>query len=108
MLAGLFTADHKTGQRRFAIVTTEPNAMAAEVHDRMPAILNDMSMKVWLSPHSDPQPLKWICRPYEDQGFTAAPESRTCTSGLNRQTKTDLIWGYKAKSFSLNEQALSE
>ncbi len=75
VLAGLFAADHKTGQRRFAIVTTEPNAMAADVHDRMPVILNDMSMKVWLSPHSDPQPLKRICRPYVGPGFTAAPVS---------------------------------
>ena len=76
VLAGLFTADRKTGQRRFAIVTTEPNDLAADVHDRMPVILDDMGMKVWLSPDSGPQPLKRICRPYEGPGFAAEPVSR--------------------------------
>ena len=76
VLAGLFTVDRRTKQRRFAIVTTEPNAMAADVHDRMPVILNDMGMKVWLSPDSGPQPLKRICRPYDGPGFTAAPVPR--------------------------------
>ncbi len=75
-LAGLFTVDYKIRRRLFAIVTTEPNALAAEVHDRMPVILNDMTMKVWLSPHSSNQPLKRICRPYEGPGLTATPVSR--------------------------------
>ena len=82
-LAGLFTVDHKARRRRFAIVTTEPNALAAEVHDRMPVILNEITMKVWLSPHSGNQPLKRICRPYEGPGFTAAPVS----GNLHKQPK---------------------
>ena len=51
-LAGLFTFDHKIRQCRFAIVTIETSALTAEVGDRKPVTLNDMTMKVWLSPHS--------------------------------------------------------
>lgn len=55
-LAGLF-AEHvlpHTGevQRRFAILTTEANALVAPVHDRMPVILSPADVDAWLRPCS--------------------------------------------------------
>lgn len=93
VLAGLFTVDHKTRTRRFAIVTTEPNDLAAEVHDRMPVILNDMGMRVWLSPDSGPQPLKRLCRPYDGPGFAAEPVSRDLHKRPKAADKNQLSLG---------------
>ncbi len=76
VLAGLFTVDHKTRHRHFTIVTTEPNDLAGDVHDRMPVILNDMGMRVWLTPDSGLQTLKRLCWPYDGPGFSAEPVSR--------------------------------
>ncbi len=36
--------------RTYTIITTAPNKEMADIHGRMPAILNDDEMKVWLSP----------------------------------------------------------
>lgn len=76
VMAGLFMANSKTGQRHFVIVTTEPNEIAAEIHDRMPVILTDSMMDIWLSPHAAPNALKRLCRPYEGTNLVAAPVSK--------------------------------
>ncbi|MDQ3064988.1 MAG: SOS response-associated peptidase [bacterium] len=36
--------------KTYTIITTSPNKEMAEIHDRMPAILDDEKMKLWLSP----------------------------------------------------------
>lgn len=77
VLAGLFMANRKTGERHFVIVTTEPNEIAAEIHDRMPVILTDSMMDIWLSPHAAPNALKRLCRPYEGTNLVAKPVSKT-------------------------------
>lgn len=55
-LAGLWElwVDKATGAevRSCSIVTTEPNAMAAAVHDRMPVVLSDAGLARWLTPTS--------------------------------------------------------
>mgnify|MGYP002849494745 CR=1 FL=1 len=84
VLAGLFSLDPRTNQRHFVIVTTEPNAKAAKVHDRMPVILDDVSMKVWLSPDSGLKSLKRVCRPYEGPDFYAEAVSKD----LHKRPKT--------------------
>lgn len=38
----------------FAIITTEPNAIARPIHDRMPLLMPDASRSAWLDPSSDP------------------------------------------------------
>ncbi|EJZ17414.1 SOS response-associated peptidase [Rhizobium sp. Pop5] len=43
--------------RNFAIVTSEPNEMMAEIHDRMPVILHREDYERWLSPEPDPHDL---------------------------------------------------
>ena len=47
-LAGLVMTED-SGQRRFCILTTQPNALVAPVHDRMPVILPDQAHEqAWL------------------------------------------------------------
>ena len=36
--------------RTYTIITTTPNKEMSDIHDRMPAILNNEQMQVWLSP----------------------------------------------------------
>ena len=49
----------------FTVITTEPNAMVAKVHDRMPVILAPEHYQWWLEPDRfEPQFLKTLLRPY--------------------------------------------
>lgn len=54
-LAGLWDdwADPKTGEviRSVTLLTTAPNRLMAEIHNRMPAILDDAGIRAWLDPH---------------------------------------------------------
>jgi len=43
--------------RTFAIITTNANALVAETHDRMPAILAPEDYARWLSEEPDPRNL---------------------------------------------------
>ncbi len=50
----------------FAIVTTEPNAQAAEVHDRMPLLLHPSDHARWLDPENqDAASLAPLLRPWD-------------------------------------------
>ncbi|MFN8534551.1 MAG: SOS response-associated peptidase [Dehalococcoidia bacterium] len=61
----------------FIIITTEPNALAAEVHNRMPAILDRQDEDAWLDPDlDDPQALLPMLRPYDEDQMVAFPVSR--------------------------------
>lgn len=51
--AGIYE-DHAEFGRTCAIITSEPNAQVAEVHDRMPVILEPRDFEAWLDPsHED-------------------------------------------------------
>jgi putative SOS response-associated peptidase YedK len=60
-IAGLWEnwKDPASGEwiRTFAVVTTDPNEMVADIHDRMPAILASADYARWLSEESDPRDL---------------------------------------------------
>lgn len=77
VLAGIFMVDRTSGHRHFAILTSEPNELAAEIHDRMPVILTDSMMDLWLTPSTAPQALKRMCRPYEGSNLIAQPVSKS-------------------------------
>lgn len=77
VMAGLFMVDRQARERRFVIVTTEPNDLAAEVHDRMPVILTDGMMEKWLDPVTSPMNLRRLCRPYEEGNLVAEPMPRS-------------------------------
>src|SRR5262245_13539832 len=54
----------------FAIITTEPNALAATVHDRMPVILDPADFDRWLA-----EPAAELLRPYPAVRMRAYPVS---------------------------------
>jgi putative SOS response-associated peptidase YedK len=66
-LAGLWeTWRSPSGERvrSFAIITTTPNEMCAELHNRMPVILNPNKWPVWLGEEpADPHQLKELLAP---------------------------------------------
>lgn len=63
--AGLWDTDPDGATRRFTMVTTSPNELAARIHDRMPLILDDDGAREWLG-HTPlpPDRLATLCRPY--------------------------------------------
>ncbi|WP_092754329.1 SOS response-associated peptidase family protein [Rhizobium aethiopicum] len=56
--------------RNFAILTCEPNAMIAEIHNRMPVILHHEDNECWLSPDPNPSDLM---NPYPSELMTMWP-----------------------------------
>jgi hypothetical protein len=76
-LAGLWeTWRSPAGERvrSFAIITTTPNEMCAELHNRMPVILNSYKWPVWLGEEmADPHQLKDLLAPYPTEEMIAWP-----------------------------------
>jgi putative SOS response-associated peptidase YedK len=78
-MAGLWeTWDAPDGSllRTFTIVTGEPNALAAPIHNRMPAILLPEHEAIWLDNDAEPAIWQDILRPYPADLMTAYPVSR--------------------------------
>lgn len=62
--AGLWRPDEDGRPASFVIVTTEPNAVVAPVHDRMPVILEAQEAAAWLGETPlAPEALGGLCRP---------------------------------------------
>ena len=62
--------------RSFAIITTTPNELCAEIHNRMPVILKPEAWAVWLGeePAEEPQ-LKALLAPYPSDEMICWPVS---------------------------------
>ena len=62
--------------RSFAIVTTSPNELCAELHKRMPVVLGS---EAWPTPPgeepSDPRQLKALLAPFPSEAMTCWPVS---------------------------------
>src|SRR5262249_32790934 len=60
--------------RSFAIVTTAPNALIAELHDRMPVILAPENWSAWLGEReADPEQLRSLLGPYPAEDMIMWP-----------------------------------
>jgi putative SOS response-associated peptidase YedK len=55
----------------FAIITTDPNELAATVHTRMPVILEPKDYARWLTRADEEQPPVDLLRPYDAEGMKA-------------------------------------
>jgi putative SOS response-associated peptidase YedK len=62
--------------RSFTIITTRPNELCAELHNRMPAVLKPEAWPLWLGeqPAEAPQ-LKALLAPYPSEGMICWPVS---------------------------------
>ncbi len=67
-----------------AIVTTEANGVVANIHDRMPVILNRTDAERWLAPSAagDPE-LTGLLRPYPDELMRIWPVSKYVNNAAN-------------------------
>jgi putative SOS response-associated peptidase YedK len=78
-MAGLWeTWDAPDGSllRTFTIVTGEPNALVAPIHNRMPAMLRPEHEAIWLDNAAEPAIWQDLLRPYPAELMTAYPVSR--------------------------------
>jgi putative SOS response-associated peptidase YedK len=80
-LAGLWSGwrnpDTDEVRRTFTIVTTTPNTVVAELHDRMPVIIPDEAWGRWLDPRpAEPGELRALLEPTDAVLLEIAPASR--------------------------------
>jgi putative SOS response-associated peptidase YedK len=62
--------------RSFAIITTTPNELCAELHNRMPVVLKPETWAVWLGEEAaDPSELKSVLTPFPSEQMTCWPVS---------------------------------
>lgn len=72
------------------IITIDPNAVMAPIHDRMPVILHPEDEAAWLDPHNNnPDMLKRFIRPADPENMMAFAVSRAVNSSRNESS--DLI-----------------
>lgn len=72
------------------IITTDPNKLTEKVHDRMPVILGEEELKIWLDPGvSDKELLQGLLRPYKAEDMYSYPVSKAV--GNVRNQAADLV-----------------
>ena len=70
--------------KTYTILTTEPNALMASIHNRMPVILRREDEDEWLNPdNTEPEHLLPLLRPYSSGKMAAYPVSRMVNSPQN-------------------------
>lgn len=87
MFAGLYESwqpEPDIWERTFTIVTTDANKTVAEVHDRMPVILNGETAEHWMfSDETDPDVLRKLLTPASDDLLVGTPVSDRANSVRN-------------------------
>lgn len=60
----------------FSIITTEPNELMADIHNRMPVILpHNTTISTWLNPYTSKEELQNLLRPCDTELLKAYPVS---------------------------------
>ncbi|MCB0805880.1 MAG: SOS response-associated peptidase [Bacteroidales bacterium] len=70
----------------FSILTTSPNKLMQNIHDRMPVILRPEDEQKWLG-NTDPKDLLPLLKPYDENLMTAYPVSTLVNSPFNDSEK---------------------
>lgn len=73
----------------FTILTTEPNALVAPIHNRMPVILSQEALDIWLHPQADELDLLNLLKPLPEELMEAYPVSTAV--GNPRNDSEELI-----------------
>ena len=70
----------------FSIVTTRANALMAEIHDRMPVVLAEHDLQLWLDPEvHDPERLMPLLKPCPSEWLRAYEISTAVNSPANNR-----------------------
>lgn len=88
MFAGLFSVWKKPKTEEefptFSIITTEPNALTARIHNRMPVILHEKNFEQWLDrDYKETDKLKKLLVAYPQQKMKAYLVSRVVSNSRN-------------------------
>ena len=68
------------------LITTEPNELMADIHDRMPVILSPDDYDLWLDPEfQDKEKLQSLLRPYPADELAAYPVSTVVNNPRNEK-----------------------
>lgn len=63
-LAGLYEASNRhVDKPTFAMITTEPNDTVIEYQDRMPVVLDERDVDIWMAEEADPQKIRALLTP---------------------------------------------
>ena len=82
-LLGRWTDEANDEQPAVTILTTEPNAVMAEIHDRMPVILPSTAWSRWLDPNAGADEVADLLVPCPDDWLTVRPVSRRVNNPAN-------------------------
>ena len=86
-LAGLWDCWHAgkpDALASYILMTTQPNEVAAKVHDRMPVLLHARDVPRWLDPAlTEPEAVADLLRPYPANEMQARPVSRRVSNPDN-------------------------
>lgn len=89
MFAGLFSVwKSEKGEElpSYAIITTTPNELMKNIHDRMPVILEEKDFEQWLDrSYKETDQLKKLLKPYPADPMMAYPVSRLVNSPANER-----------------------
>jgi putative SOS response-associated peptidase YedK len=66
-----------------AMIVGEPNPLVGGVHDRMPVMLLPEDYDAWLGPMTEPEDLRNLLRPYDENLMEAYAVSRKVNSVKN-------------------------
>jgi len=69
--------------RTFCILTTRPNALVGDIHDRMPVIVVREALEAWLDPRSSTQVVASLLGPLPAEAMVAAVVSLRDGMALN-------------------------
>jgi len=86
VFAGLWdrwTGDCAEPFESFTILTTAPNSLLAEIHDRMPVILPPDAQDQWLMANIPPKALAQLLVPFPAEAMTGRPVSQRLNSVAN-------------------------
>lgn len=78
-MAGLYAFwTHPDGSliQSFTVITTAPNALMEDIHDRMPVILDDERAGYWLDSEAKEEELKSLLSPFPSEKMRAYPVSK--------------------------------
>jgi putative SOS response-associated peptidase YedK len=63
-----------------AVLTTSANATMAQIHDRMPCLIEKRDFAFWLDPGAPREALEWMLAPAKDDVLDLYPVSRAVNS----------------------------
>jgi putative SOS response-associated peptidase YedK len=69
----------------FCVLTGPANSQVAEIHDRMPIILDEESCAEWINPEADAAKLQALLRPYDSEMMESFQVSTLVNSPHNEQ-----------------------